>query len=80
MEPGVGYEPYRHIGDEHVLIIEGGCRDEMGENAQGAFVHYDAGTTYTPVATGVQDAPVSAENPACLLLALATGGIELPSR
>jgi anti-sigma factor ChrR (cupin superfamily) len=77
MEPGAGYAPHRHIGSEDVLVLQGGYRDERGEYRRGDFVHYEPGSAHAPVALGVGDDPVSAENPACLLFAVASAGIEL---
>ena len=71
MAPGCGYPPHRHRGTEHVLVLQGGYRDERGEHVRGAFVEYGDGTHHAPVAiAGAGAAP-------CVLLALAHEGVEL---
>lgn len=80
MQPGVGYERHRHLGPEAVLVLQGGYRDEMGEYSRGRFVQYPTGSVHSPVALGDCVQPASAENPACVLFAVAAGGIELLGR
>lgn len=71
MAPGRGYPGHRHRGEEHVLVLQGGYRDERGEHRAGQFITYDDGSWHHPVALGSPgDAP-------CVLLALAHEGIEL---
>jgi anti-sigma factor ChrR (cupin superfamily) len=67
MDPGCGYPPHRHRGTEHVLVLQGGYRDEAGEHRAGAFVTNDDGSEHAPVAL---DGAVP-----CVLLALAHEGI-----
>ncbi|HED66391.1 MAG TPA: hypothetical protein ENJ09_12665 [Planctomycetes bacterium] len=69
MEPGASYGAHRHLGDEEVLVLSGGYRDERGVYPRGTFVHYEAGSEHRPVAC--EDEGV------CILFAVATGGIEL---
>ena len=80
MAPGMGYEEHRHLGVEYVLVLQGGYRDELGEYTRGAFVSYPAGGGHAPVALGDPHRPADAGNPACVLFAVATGGIELLRR
>jgi len=77
MAPGRGYEPHRHVGTEDVLVLRGGYRDEFGTYAVGEHVHYRAGSEHAPVALGDSGLPVGADNPPCVLFAVAPGGIEL---
>jgi putative transcriptional regulator len=67
MEPGCGYPRHRHRGDEQVLVLQGGYRDERGEHRQGA-VRYPDGSAHAPVAL---------PGASCVLLAVAHEGIEL---
>ncbi len=76
MEPGCGYPAHRHLDVEEVWVLAGGYRDEQGSYQQGEYVRYPAGSAHTPVALGQRGEPISAENPVCLLLATARGGIE----
>ncbi len=76
MEPGQGYPPHRHLDGEEVLVLEGGYRDEAGEYRAGDFVRYAAGSCHAPVALGDAGRPAGPEHPACLLFAVARGGIE----
>lgn len=71
MEPGCGYPRHRHCGDERLLVLQGGYRDERGVHRAGDFVVYGPGTEHAPIAT---DGP---SDPACVLLALAHEGIAL---
>lgn len=77
MEPGHGYPPHRHVGAEEVLVLSGGYRDARGEHRRGDYVRYPAGSVHAPVALGDPDAPASAENPPCVLFAVAHDGVEL---
>jgi len=80
MAPGRGYPAHRHVGVEDVLILQGGYRDQLGEHRSGTYLRYEAGSSHAPVALGRADRPVGAENPACILFAVARGGIELVER
>lgn len=71
MEPGCGYPRHRHRGEEHLLVVQGGYRDERGEHRAGSFVRYDDGSEHAPTAT---DGPGAGP---CVLLALAHEGIKL---
>ncbi len=79
MEPGHGYEPHRHLGDELVLVLQGGYRDELGSYPTGTFVRYPAGSRHHPIALGDPARPASEDHPACVLFAVA-GGTELLER
>ena len=78
MEPGHGYPAHRHLDVEEVLLLQGGYRDERGEHRAGDYVRYEAGSVHTPVALGDASAPAGADNPPCVLFAVARGGIERP--
>ena len=80
MAPGSSYGAHRHLGPEEVLVLRGGYRDELGEYSTGRYVHYPAGSSHTPVALGDPEAEESHANPACILFAVASGGIELLGR
>jgi anti-sigma factor ChrR (cupin superfamily) len=69
MDPGRSYPPHRHRGEERLLVLTGGYRDEAGEHRAGDFVTYEDGTEHGPVAL---DGPGSGP---CVLLALAHEGI-----
>lgn len=71
MEPGCGYPEHRHRGEEHVLVLQGSYRDELGVHAAGTFVTYEDRTVHAPVATAAAGAGP------CVLLALAHEGITL---
>lgn len=77
MDPGCGYPPHRHVGSEHVLVLRGSYTDEFGTHREGDFVHYAGGSSHGPVAGGETGAPLSADNPPCVLYATANGGVEL---
>ena len=76
MAPGCGYPAHRHVGAEDVVVLRGGYRDEMGEHRAGTFLRYPAGSRHTPVACGDPSLPESEANPACILFAVARGGVE----
>ncbi len=69
MEPGCGYPRHRHVGDERVLVLQGGYHDEFGEYRTGQDLLNPAGSEHHPVAAE-GDLP-------CILLAAAEQGIEL---
>jgi anti-sigma factor ChrR (cupin superfamily) len=77
MEPGSSYPEHEHLGVEEVLILCGGYRDSDGEHRAGAYLRYGRGSRHAPVALGDPRAPLSAANPACVLFALARGGVRL---
>ena len=69
MEPGAGYPAHRHLGEETVLVLQGGYRDEQGEYREGEKVVNAAGSIHRPVAL---------EGPEpCILLAVAHQGVEI---
>jgi anti-sigma factor ChrR (cupin superfamily) len=76
MEPGCGYPAHRHLDVEEVLILRGGYRDDRGEHAAGAYLRYEPGSVHAPVALGDRDRPIGPGNEACLLFAVARGGVE----
>lgn len=76
MEPGHGYPAHRHLGVEEVLILGGGYRDEQGEHRTGDYLRYPTDSAHHPVAVGDSGQPAGPENPACILFAVARGGIE----
>lgn len=69
MEPGTGYPRHRHVGEERVLVLHGGYRDESGTYPPGTWVVNPAGSIHTPVA-------LDGAEP-CVLLATALRGIEI---
>lgn len=71
MDPGCGYPEHRHRGEEHVLVLQGGYRDERGEHRAGSFVVYEDRSVHEPIALAGAGAP------ACVLLALAHEGVAL---
>ncbi len=75
MDPGCGYPPHRHLDVEEVLVLAGGYRDALGEHRAGDYVRYAPDTVHAPVALGDPDRAVGEQNPACVLFALARGGI-----
>lgn len=77
MEPGCGYPPHKHLDIEEVFVLAGGYGDERGQHVAGDYVRYAAGSVHAPIASGDPSQPVGPENPACVLFAIARGGIEL---
>jgi anti-sigma factor ChrR (cupin superfamily) len=75
MDPGHGYPAHEHLDVEEVLILAGGYRDEQGEHGCGSYLRYEAGSAHAPVALGDAGRPADATNPACVLFAVARGGI-----
>lgn len=75
MAPGASYPEHEHLGIEEVLILAGGYRDGLGEHRAGSYLRYAAGSRHAPVALGDPDAPVGEQNPACILFAVAHGGV-----
>src|SRR5690242_13427154 len=76
MDPGCGYPAHRHLDVEEVLILRGGYRDDLGEHRAGTYLRYPAGSIHSPVALGDRSRAVGDDNPACLLFAVARGGVE----
>jgi anti-sigma factor ChrR (cupin superfamily) len=76
MSPGSGYPPHRHLGSEDVLILQGSYQDELGVHTAGTFLRYPAGSSHEPVACGDARLPESSRNPACILFAIARGGVQ----
>ncbi len=71
MDPGCGYPRHKHRGEERLLVVQGGYRDERGEHHAGSFVVYEDGSEHAPVALATPGAVP------CVLLALAHEGIKL---
>ena len=67
MDPGVGYPPHRHLGEEEVFVVRGSYADAAGDYAAGSFQRNPKGSAHHPVA-----GPDGA-----LLLAWAEAGIEI---
>lgn len=77
IEPGCVYPPHHHRGIEEVLVLQGGYTDDEGSYTEGTYVRYPAGTIHAPRAIGNPEAPPGENNPACVLYAVARGGVEL---
>ena len=77
MEPGSSYPEHEHVGEEEVLILTGGYRDAHGEHRAGSYLRYPAGSRHSPVALGDPARPTGEDNPACVLFAVAHGGVRL---
>lgn len=77
MQPGHGYPPHRHLDVEEVLVLAGGYEDDLGRYERGDYVRYPAGSVHAPVALGDPQRPADGGNVACVLFAIARGGIEL---
>lgn len=77
MEPGRGYPAHRHCGIEEVLVLAGGYRDELGTYGTGDYVRYESGSVHAPVALGDPSRASGEDNPACVLYAVARGGVAL---
>ena len=75
MEPGCGYPRHRHLELEEVLILQGGYRDAEGEHRAPSYLRNRPGSVHAPVALGDRSRPISPDNPACLLFAVAHGGV-----
>jgi anti-sigma factor ChrR (cupin superfamily) len=69
MEPGATYPRHLHVGDEEVLVLQGGFRDESIELRCGEFHRFPGGSIHAPVA-------FEGTTP-CVLFAVAHGGISL---
>jgi anti-sigma factor ChrR (cupin superfamily) len=69
MDPGARYPRHRHVREEDVFVLQGGFRDEGGEYPAGAFHRFPAGSVHAPVAFEGEIA--------CVLFAVARGGVEL---
>jgi len=68
MKAGSTYPRHRHVGNEEVLVVQGGYRDDRGEYRAGTFLVNPAGSIHTPVAL---------DGPPCVLFAIAHRGIEI---
>lgn len=68
MDPGRGYPRHEHLGVEEVLCLRGGYTDELGTVRAGDYVRYEAGSAHAPIAL---------DGEACILYAIAHGGIRL---
>jgi anti-sigma factor ChrR (cupin superfamily) len=79
MDPGCGYPAHVHVGVEEVLVLCGAYRDERGVHTAGSYVRYEAGSFHTPVALGDAARPRSESNRACILYAVARGGVRIRS-
>ena len=79
MAPGHGYPPHRHLGPEEVLVLAGGYSDDRGTYRAGDYVGYEPGSVHAPVALGDSSRATGPDNPACVLFASASGGIEVLS-
>ena len=77
MAPGCSYPAHRHEGIEEVLILAGGYRDETGEHCAGSYLRYEPGSQHAPIALGDGARPEGVDNPACVLFAVARGGVTL---
>lgn len=76
MDPGCGYPSHRHVGNEEVLILQGGYEDERGVHLAGSYLRYEPGSQHAPRAVGDSSRPASDLNPACILFAVACDGVE----
>lgn len=72
MDPGCRYPRHRHLREEDVLVLQGAYRDELGEHPAGSFRRYASGSVHSPVALDGAEA--------CVLFAIARGGIEIVER
>lgn len=77
MAPGRGYPGHRHTGVEDVLVLTGGYRDELGTHGAGTFLRYPVGSEHHPVAVGSAEMSEGPANPACVLLAVTRGTVDL---
>lgn len=75
MAPGRGYPAHRHLDVEEVLILRGGYRDADGEHRTGTYLRYAKDSVHSPVALGDVNRPEGPDNPACILFAVARGGV-----
>lgn len=76
MIPDAGYPAHRHLGVEDVLVLQGGYRDEFGTYGPGAYIRYPAGSVHRPMAIDVATGSTSTNDRACVLFAIARGGVE----
>ena len=75
MAPGCGYPAHRHLDVEEVLVLRGGYRDEEGEHRAGSYLRYAQDSVHSPVALGDARRPEGPDNQACVLFAVARGGV-----
>ena len=65
---GTPFPPHRHVGDEHVLVLQGSYRDSTGPTVRpGDQVHMPTGTEHHFIAAPERD----------LIYAVVVGGIEI---
>jgi len=69
MEPGAAYPGHRHLGDEELLILQGGYEDERGRHREGDYVRYEKGSVHHP------RCPADSRE-ACVFFAVAHEGIQ----
>lgn len=53
--PGAIYPPHRHLGDEEILVLQGGLRDERGEYRPGDILRSAAGSIHSEQALPGED-------------------------
>ncbi len=75
MDPGRGYPAHRHLDVEEVLVLAGGYADSQGEHLAGSYVRYEAGSEHAPRALGDPRLAAGPGNRACVLFAIARGGV-----
>jgi putative transcriptional regulator len=68
IQPLATYPSHHHLGNEEVLVLQGGFRDETKILRAGEFYRYPTGSSHSPVALDGQD---------CILFAIAHTGVEL---
>jgi anti-sigma factor ChrR (cupin superfamily) len=68
MRAGAAYPAHRHVGEEHVLVLQGAYEDGHATYQQGTYHTHAAGSAHAPRALESGD---------CVLFAIAHGGIEL---
>ena len=69
MDPGCGYPAHRHAGEERVLVLHGGYRDEGGRYLTGSRQVNPPGSFHSPAALDGGES--------CVLLAAIEGGVDL---
>lgn len=77
MDPGCGYPTHEHLDVEDVFLLQGGYEDEFGVHRAAGYVRYPKGSRHAPVALGRRDLPIGPDNPACILFAVARGGVQV---
>ena len=66
MRAGKAYPPHRHVGEEHVLVLQGAYEDGRDTYREGSFHTHAPGSVHSPRALATGD---------CILFAIAHGGI-----